>query len=109
MPASGDSALVTGCLPALSYGSLLSRELIQAIPAHALALVDLNVRGVPAEDACRLVLPEDDAFTVNIYLEGVLLTDIQSSTQFDRDNYSAQFVHFTHNTEIGRASCRERV
>ena len=80
----------------MSFISILILELVEAGLADVLALVVHNILRVVAEDAGRLILLEDDSRLINIDLERVLLSDVQSSAKLDGQDDSAEAVHLSY-------------
>ena len=72
-------------------------ELLEAVGADVLALVNRDVLRIAAEHAGRLVLFQNDRRTVHINFNGILLRDVQSPAQLNRQYDSAQLIHFSHN------------
>ena len=73
-------------------------ELCKALGADVLALEDCDSACISAERTRGCVLLENDLIVLYIDLKAVLDTDVKSSSQLDRDNDSAEFVHFSYNS-----------
>ena len=70
-------------------------ELIEAICADTLAVEEDDVVRVIAENACRVIFLQNDAVIVGKDLNSILDLDIHGFSDLDRENDSAQFIHFS--------------
>lgn len=73
-------------------------ELCNALAADIFALEVDDVVFISAENAVLSELSENDGIFFNIDLQSVLLTDIKTSAELDRENDSSEFVDFTGNS-----------
>ena len=73
-------------------------ELAQAGRANVFTLEHRDVLRAVTEDAGRLILLQHDGGSVNIDLQGVLLRDVQGSSQFDGQDDTPQFVYPAYNS-----------
>ena len=71
-------------------------ERFETVGADELALEVCNVACVVAEDAGRFVLLEDDLVFIYEDLNSIAVLDIHGVSDFDRENYSAEFVYLSY-------------
>jgi hypothetical protein len=77
---------------------LFSGQFLDAFFTDNPVFVVLHVIGVTAKKAGRLVLLQDDLFTVYVNLQGIFNIDSQSSAQLNRDYHPAEFIYFAYDT-----------
>lgn len=70
-------------------------HLLKTAATNILVSVDANVVRIPAKDARRLVLFEDDLLPVDVDFERIFLGNLQGATQLDGNHDASQFVHLT--------------
>ena len=71
------------------------QEFLQAVGADVLALEDMDVLGVVAENAGGLILLEHDRSPIYIDFQRILLCDVEGTAKLDGQHDAAQFVHTT--------------
>ena len=80
---------------------MVSAELLQIVKAlctYVLALEHSDAACICAESARGHILLQDDLIVLNVDLKAVLNADVKSSSQFDRDNDSAEFINFSYDS-----------
>jgi hypothetical protein len=77
--------------------SILAHSL-NAFSADILAVVGEQIVGRCAKYAGRLILLQNDSVAFHVNLQLVPFSNIQSSSQFDWEHNSAEFIHLADNT-----------
>jgi len=80
-----------------SYSDFINKALHAGL-ADRLALVFNDVSAFAAENAVGLVLFQNNAVALNVYLNGILFGKVESSSHFDGENDSSQFVELANDS-----------
>jgi hypothetical protein len=72
-------------------------HVLHTIAADVLPAEVLNILGISTEYAGWLILSQDDLLAVHVNFQGVLLSNVQGSPEFDRQDDAPELVYSTYN------------
>lgn len=73
-------------------------EVLDALGADVLSLVAYDTLCAVAEDACGMILVENDVVTLNKDFQRITLGNIKSTAQLDGKDNASELVNFSYNS-----------